>query len=309
MRSDEEQDWKENLMNNKTFLITGATNGIGAAMAEDLAQTGASIVIVSRNQAKCAAAADKLRRTSGNPNIRHYAADLSAQNEVGLLLEKLNQDLPRLDVLINNAGAWFTERQLSADSIEMTWALNHLNYFQLTHGLLDLLKRTAQEHGEARIINQASTAHHQGKFYWDNLQFDGNWTTEGKGSAGPGWNVYCQSKLANVTHALGLARRLKGTGVVANAIHPSVVVTGFSQNNGIIYKIAAPIRRLFNRTPANYGASPAIYLATADEASSINGTYYGPPAQQEEANPLAQDISLQDRLWAVSADQLGMAIA
>lgn len=186
----------------------------------------------------------------------------------------------------------------------MTWALNHLNYFQLTYGLLDLLKQTAADHGEARIINQASGAHLEGKFHWDNLQFEGNWATDGKGSVGAGWAVYSQSKLANVTHAFALARRLEGTGVVANAIHPGVVVTGFTQNNGLLYKIAAPIRRLFNPTTASQGAAPAIFLATAEEAKEITGAYYGPPAQQESTNPLATDIEVQNRLWEISMKQL-----
>lgn len=290
-------------MNKRTILITGATNGLGAAMASDLAHTDASIIIVSRSESKCAAMAEQLRGL--NADVRYYAADLSSQAEVRSLTEKLNDDLARLDVLINNAGAWFSTRQLSVDGIEMTWALNHLNYFLLTNGLLDLLKRTAVTYGEARIVNQASSAHQEGKIHWDNLQFDGNWDTDGKGSTGSGWGVYCQSKLANVMHAFALTRRLEGTGVVANVIHPGVVVTGFSQNNGLMYKVAAPIRRLFNRASASDGAAPAVYLATAPEAATITGAYFGPPQQREDANPLALDEAAQERLWKASMEQIG----
>ena len=293
-------------MQDKTILITGATNGLGQAIAEDLAKQGATIIIVSRSESKCAATAEQIRRETDNQNIRYYAADLSVRAQVNDLIGKLNRDLTRLDVLINNAGAWFTKPKRSADGIEMTWALNHLSYFLLTHGLTDLLKQTAKEHGEARVINQASGSHLEGKIHWDNLQFDGNWKTAGKGSYGSGWSVYSQSKLANVLHAFTLARHLEGTGVVANAIHPGVVVTGFSTDNGLIYKIAAPIRRLFIRTSPHHGAAPALYLASAPEAATISGAYYGPPQEREDVNPIANDIEAQDRLWRISVEQLGL---
>ena len=149
-------------MQGKTVVVTGATNGLGEAIAEDLAKQGATLVIVSRNEAKCAETAKTLTQKTGNTNDTYYATDLSAQKEVRRLAKRLKGDLPRLDVLINNAGAWFAERKESADGIEMTWALNHLNYFLLTHELTDLLKRTAAQHGEARVINQASSSHLEG---------------------------------------------------------------------------------------------------------------------------------------------------
>ncbi len=294
-------------MQGKTVVVTGATNGIGEAIAEDLAGKGANLVIVSRNEAKCAETAKRISERTGNPNVTYYIADLSAQGEVRDLADKLNDNLARLDVLVNNAGAWFTERKLSADGIEMTWALNYLNYFLLTHELTDLLKRTAKAHGEARIINQASSSHLEGEMHWDDLEFEAGWDTKGKGSVGPGWGVYSQSKLANVMHAFALARRLEGTGVVANAVHPGVVVTGFAANNGLFYKLMAPMRRLYNRSRPRDGAEPAIYLASAPEAATITGAYYGPPRQHEEVNPIANDSKAQERLWNVSLDCVGAA--
>ena len=228
-------------MQGKTVVVTGATNGIGEAIAEGLAEKGANLVIVSRNEAKCAETAKRITEKTGNSSIVYYVADLSIQQEVRGLADKLNNNLTRLDVLINNAGAWFIERKFSADGTEMTWALNHLSYFLLTHELTDLLKRTAKAHGEARIINQASSSHHEGNIYWDDLEFKTNWKVDAKGRYGAGWGAYSQSKLANVMHAFALARRLEGTGVAVNAVHPGVVVTGFTQNNGLIYKIAAPL--------------------------------------------------------------------
>ncbi|NJL57720.1 SDR family NAD(P)-dependent oxidoreductase, partial [bacterium] len=250
-------------MQGKTVLVTGATNGIGEAIAEDLARMGANIVVVSRSAAKCAATAERLRAIPGSGDIRYYTADLSLQAEVRALVERLNADLPRLDVLVNNAGAWFRERELTSEGIEMNWALNHLGGFLLTEGLTDLLKRTAAEHGAARIINQSSVAHLEGQMRWDDLMFERHWDDAGRGNMWAGWGVYAQSKLANVLHAFALARSFAGTGVVANAVHPGVVVTGFAGNNGLMYRLAAPVRRLFNRSTPHEGAAPAVYLASA----------------------------------------------
>lgn len=294
-------------MQGKTVIVTGATNGIGEAIAEGLAKQGAEVIIISRSEAKCAATAERISKETGNPNIRYYAADLSLQSQTRALTDTLNQDLTRLDVLVNNAGAWFTDRQVTAEGYEMTWALNHLNYFLLTLGLLDLLKQTAAQHGDARIINQASSAHLEGKMHWDDLQFERTWNSAGRGSLGAGWGVYNQSKLANVLHAFTLAHRLEGTGITANAVHPGVVVTGFAANNGLMYKLAAPVRRLFNHNTPEYGASPAVYLATTPE--TITGAYYGPRQNRETPNPIAEDITAQDRLWDISLEHVGMVTA
>ncbi len=292
-------------MSGKTVVVTGATNGLGEAIALAVAKMGAKTVIVSRSAAKCQDTVGRIQQQTGNADVHYYVADLSVQAQVRDVAAQLNQELERLDVLVNNAGAWFTERKLSPDGIEMTWALNHLNYFMLTNDLLDLLKRTAAAHGEARIINQSSSAHHEGQIHWDDIQFTADWDNAGRGSYGPGWAVYSQSKYANVLHAFALARRLEGTGVVANAVHPGVVVTGFSQNNGFVYKIAAPFRRLFNRASAADGAEPAIWLATALEAATITGKYYGPPRTEEPVKETALSTEDQDKLWHLSESMVG----
>lgn len=299
----------EQSMQGKTVVITGATNGLGESIAQSIARAGAQTVIISRSEEKCRATADRLQHETGNPNVRYYVADLSAQAQVRDVAAKLRADLTRLDVLINNAGAWFTEYKESVDGIEMTWALNHLNYYLLTEELDPLLRATAEQTGDVRIINQASSAHHEGQMHWDNLPFkDGAFAANGRGSYGPGWAVYSQSKLANVLHAFALARRYDSTGITANAVHPGVVVTGFSQNNGWIYQLAAPIRKLFNRTPVSDGAAPAVWLATAPEAATITGAYYGPPHEREDVNPIANDLAQQERLMQVSAEMTGRVV-
>lgn len=293
-------------MHGKTVVVTGATNGLGRAMAQALAGMGADTRIVGRSESKSRKTAEQIKRESGNPDVRYYVADLSAQQDVAKLAATLRSDLARLDVLINNAGAWFTDRELSVDGIEMTWALNHLSYFLLTRELLDLLKATAAEHGEARIINQSSSAHANATIHWDDIEFKDDWGTEGKGVFGAGWAVYAQSKLANLLFTFALAQQLEGTGVTANAVHPGVVVTGFSQNNGLFYKAAAPIRKLFNRnTPAD-GAQPAIHLASAAEARGITSKYYGPPQVEKSPQAIAHDSESQNRLWRLSERMLGI---
>jgi NAD(P)-dependent dehydrogenase (short-subunit alcohol dehydrogenase family) len=287
-------------MNGKTVVVTGATNGIGEAIALALAKMGAETILVSRSEQKCQDTAARIREETGNENVRYYVADLSSQAQVHDVAAQLRRDLTRLDVLVNNAGAWFTDYKESADGIEMTWALNHMNYFILTNDLLDLIKQTAAEHGDARIINQSSSAHHAGEIHWDNIGFKGVWDTEGRGSSGPGWAVYSQSKYANVLFSFALARRLEGTNITVNAVHPGVVVTGFSQNNGLLYQIAAPIRKLFNRSTPMEGAEPAVWLASAPEAATITGKYYGPPHKEETPKASARDTAEQDRLWQLS---------
>jgi len=291
-------------MKGKTVLVTGATNGIGKAIAQGIAEKGAEIIIISRNEAKCKSVAELIQAQTNHSNIRYYAADLSSQAEIRTLSATLRQDLSRLDVLVNNAGAWFTDRKLSVDGIEMTWSLNHLGYFLLTNELLDLLKDTARKHGEARVINQSSYAHHEGTMHWNNIELEGTWKIDGRGRNGPGWGAYSQSKLANVLHAFALARKLQGTGVVANAVHPGSVVTGISQNNGLVYQVAAPIRRLFNRRTPQQGAEPAIYLASDPEAGRVSGAYYGPPRKREAVNKIAESVNAQDRLWQMSTEQV-----
>lgn len=132
-----------------------------------------------------------------------------------------------------------------------------------------------------------------------------NWA-KAKSTFGDGWGAYAQSKLANVLHAFRLARHLEGSGVVANAVHPGVVVTGFTQNNGLRYRAAAPLRRLFNRSTPADGAAPALYLATSSEAANISGAYYGPPQEREAPNPVTEDEATQERLWNISLQQLGL---
>jgi retinol dehydrogenase 12 len=210
-------------LSGQVCLVTGATSGIGRVTAEVLAQRGATVIVVGRNPNKTAQAVAAIQAATGNANVESLLADLSVQAQVRALAAQFLAHHSRLDVLLNNAGAVFGARQETADGLEMTFALNHLSYFLLTNLLLDTLKATAREHGGARIVNVASNSHRRvAGLRFDDLQ----------GRSGYfGYRAYGASKLANVLFNLELSRRLAGSGVTANAVHPGLVSTGFGGNN------------------------------------------------------------------------------
>ena len=276
----------KNNMDGKICLVTGGTNGIGKATAQALAQMGATVVIVGRNAPKTAHLVEEIRAASGNKNVASLVADLSSQQEVRRLANEFKSKYSHLHVLLNNAGAYFMQRQLSIDGIETTFALNHLASFLLTNLLLNTLKASAP----ARIINVSSNAHASGKIEFDNLQ--------GERQYGP--KAYDNSKLANILFTMELARRLKGTGVTVNALHPGFVATGFAKNNGkVIAALVSIFAPLVARSPAK-GAETSVYLASSPGVESITGEYFYdsqviPPA------PQATDMAVARKLWDVSA--------
>ena len=277
-------------MNGKICLVTGATNGIGRATAQALAQMGATVVIVGRNAPKTAQLVGEIRATSGNKNVDSLLADLSSQQEIQRLANEFKNKYSHLHVLLNNAGGTFATRQLSVDGIEMTFALNHLAYFLLTNLLLDTLKASAP----ARIINVSSGAHKGGKIDFDNLQGERSYS-----SFGP----YGNSKLANILFTTELARRLEGTGVTVNALHPGLVSTGFGKNNpGFLMKIMGAVIPLVARSPEK-GAETSIYLASSPKVQSITGKYFVDCKVTQPA-PQAADMAVARKLWDVSAEMV-----
>ncbi len=282
-------------MNGKICLVTGATNGIGKATAQALAQMGATVVIVGRDAQKAVQITEAIRAASDNQNVDWLLADLSAQQEVRRLAAEFKSKYPHLHVLLNNAGGTFTTRQLSVDGIEMTFALNHLAYFQLTNLLLDTIKASAP----ARIINVSSDAHSGGKIDFDNLQGERSYS-----SFGP----YGNSKLANILFTTELARRLEGTGVTVNALHPGLTSTGFGKNNpGLLMKIMGAVIPLVAHSPEK-GAQTSIYLASSPEVQSVTGKYFVDGKVTQPA-PQAADRTVARRLWDVSAEMVHLADA
>ena len=280
------------MMQGKVCLITGGTNGIGKSTAHELARMGATVVIVGRNAQKTSQVVEEIRAASGNNTVDSLLADLSSQQDVRRLANEFKSKYSHLHVLLNNAGAVFMRRQLSVDGIEMTFALNHLAYFLLTNLLLDTIKASAP----ARIINVSSGAHTSGKIEFDNLQGERDYSSR----------AYGNSKLATILFTMELARRLEGTGVTVNALHPGFVSTGFGKNNpGFLMKIIRAVVPLIARSPEK-GAETSIYLASSPEVQSITGKYFVDCKVTQPA-PQATDMVVARRLWDVSAEMAHLA--
>lgn len=279
-------------MKDKTILITGANTGIGKATAIALAKKGAKVVIVVRNDKKAAQAANEISKESGSNAISYFAADLSSQQAVRKLALDFKSSHNRLDVLINNAGCFFSDLQWTDEKFEMQFATNHLSPFLLTNLLLDLLKASAP----ARIVNVSSHSHYRGKIHFGDLNLQDKYN---------GLVAYEQSKLCNVLFSNELARRLEGTGVTVNSLHPGVVKTEIAQKNATgIYKLAWSIIKPF-MISQEQGAATSVYLASADEVKGVTGKYF---AKSKEKYPsrLAQDEALAKKLWEVSAELTGV---
>lgn len=208
-------------LDGKSVVITGGTAGIGLASARELTRRGANVILVGRDPGRGEAAVATIQRTVPGASVAYLAADLSSQQQVRALAAALSERLDRLDILINNAGAMFGKRTLSADGIEMTFALNHLAYFLLSHLLLDLLGRS----GAARIVNVASQAHRGVRLDFDNLQGQRHYSA---------WRAYKCSKLANLMFTYELARRLQGSSVTVNALHPGFVATDIGVRQALL---------------------------------------------------------------------------
>jgi retinol dehydrogenase 14 len=281
----------ETIIKDKTVLVTGGTNGLGLVTAQALAHLGAQVTIVSRNPQKCAAVAEKIKNETGNP-VEFITADLSTLAGIRQAAAIFKQRHTRLHVLVNNAGGMFARRRLTSDGYEMTFALNHLNYFLLTNLLLDVLKASAP----ARIICVSSGAHVGASIDFDNLQGEKHFTF---------MQSYGQSKLANVLFTYELARRLEGTGVTANAMHPGFTATGFARNNGVFFNFGLKVIGLFIRK-ADQGAQTIIYLASSPEVEGISGKYFI-DGKAVDSSPLSHDQVLAEKLWQVSLELTGKA--
>jgi NAD(P)-dependent dehydrogenase (short-subunit alcohol dehydrogenase family) len=277
----------------KNILVTGGTNGIGLVTAAELARMGGQVTIVSRNAGKCADVAARITSGTGNP-VEWIAADLSTLEGIMQAAMTFKQRHTHLHILVNNAGAYFAKRMLTADGFERTFALNHLNYFLLTILLLDTIKASAS----ARIVNVSSGAHEGAKkLDFDNLQGEKKFS---------GWEAYARSKFCNVLFTYELARRLEGTGVTVNALHPGYVDTGFALNNGVAFRIGAKLSaRLFGKKPAD-GAATSIYLASSPEVEGVTGKYFT-DCKETPSNPLTHDKALAEKLWQVSLELTGKA--
>src|SRR5215469_5272798 len=275
-------------MQGKVCLITGANSGIGKATALGLAQMGATVVMVCRDRARGEEAQREIKMKSGNEAVDLLIADLSSQQSIRRLADTFRQRYPHLHMLINNAGAGFTQRQESVDGVEMTFAVNYLAPFLLTNLLLDVLKSSAP----ARIIQVSSSVERRARFELHDLQFHHRYSF---------LRAYSQSKLALLLFTYELARQLQGTGVTVNAMDPGITATNLGRGG------LAPIPRLLMHfvaarvgNPPEKAAQTALYLASSPEVESISGHYFANSALRKSSER-SQDESLQRHLWEESA--------
>jgi NAD(P)-dependent dehydrogenase (short-subunit alcohol dehydrogenase family) len=291
-------------MRGKVVVITGATSGIGEAAAEKLAAMGARLVLVARDKARAEATLARLRELGPDAAPSAYYADLLRLSEMKRVAAEIAAAEPRIDVLINNAGALFSRRHLTPDSLEFTFALNHMSYFVLTHQLLNRLRASAP----ARIVNTASDAHEAATLDFDDLQSGKaygqsnllGWLRFG----GPGFRVYGRSKLCNILFTRELARRLAGTGVTANALHPGFVATRFGDESGGLISFGIKVGKRFALS-SEKGAETLVYLASSHEVAAASGGYYY-KCRLATPSASARDDASARRLWAETANLAGV---
>jgi NAD(P)-dependent dehydrogenase (short-subunit alcohol dehydrogenase family) len=273
-------------MQGKICMVTGANSGIGKATALELAQMGATVVMVCRDRARGEEAKSEITTKSRNNAVDLLQADLSSQQSIRQLVENFQHHYTHLHVLINNAGAAFTGRRETVDGLEMTFAVNYLAPFLLTNLLLDMLKASAP----ARIVNVSSNSHEAGYIQLDDLQAEHHRPMR----------AYGQSKLAVVLFTYELARRLQGTGVTANCLHPGFVATNFGQNGtGSAVRLLVKLIGSFGASPEE-GAKTSIFLATSPEVEGVTGKYFVKSIPKRSAS-ISYDESLQRQLWEQSA--------
>ncbi len=276
-------------ISDKTVLITGANSGIGFETAKALARMNAKMIMVCRSLERGERAVSGIREEIPDADLTLMQADMASPTSIADLVERINNEIPRLDVLINNAGGYFEKRTTTEDGLEYTFALNHMGYFRLTMGLLNLLKASAP----ARIISVSSAAHWKGRIHLDNLQSEGTYH---------GFSVYSMTKLANILFTRELSRRLEGTGVTANCLHPGFVKTGFGTQNctTIFGRLFNTSSRLFGISPAR-GAETTIYLATDPSLEGMSGMYFA-HKRPTVTSPAAYNTNTARKLWEISAN-------
>ncbi len=275
-------------MHGKVCLITGATRGIGRAGALELARAGADLILVGRDLGRLEDTATACR-TAGASRVTIHLTDLSSRKQVAELARTLITTEPQVDVLWNNAGGYFTERVVTAEGLERTWAMNHLAYFDLTQALFLLLEKSE----DPRIICTASEAHRLGKLQWDNLQGEKKWN---------GWRSYCLTKLTNLLYVAEQARRLGDSKIRICAMHPGLVNSSLGDKNrgwaGITFLW---LKKWFGRSNEK-GADTAVWLASREKRPTQGGYYAN--RKEKIPSPEARNVEDAGQLWQVSRGSL-----
>ena len=283
---------EERPLTGQNIVVTGATGGIGKATAMGLAALGARVGIVGRDRARLTASADELRLGSANDEIDTFEADLSAQAQVRRVAAEVQEQYPRLDVLVNNVGGLWAHRHVTADGLELTFALNHLAPFLLTSLLVGRMVAA----GRGRIVTVTSSAESFGRIDFDDLQSTKSYS---------GQRAYNQSKLANVLFSYELARRLNGTTVTVNAVHPGVTNTSFGVADQPRSYSMSWMARPFMRSPER-GADSVVWAASSSELDGVTGGYFH-DRRPKRSSERSHDEATAKRLWQVSEELVGIS--
>jgi len=275
-------------VNNKTIVITGATDGIGKIAARELAKTGATLVLVGRNAEKGNLVVNEISDLTSNKNIQFYQADLSLLKQTKLVCDEIKKDFTQIDVLLNNAGGFFADYYQTEEGLEHTFALNHLNYFVMTKELLPLLEAAPS----GRIVNVSSDAHNGQSIDWDNLQGENGFK---------GWSVYGRSKLMNILFTYELAQRISDTTVTANCLHPGFVKTKFGDNNSGLMGIGMKLAKSLAAISLDKGGATSVYLASSPEVDGISGKYFA-KSKAKKSSDVSYIENDWKRLWTVSEE-------
>lgn len=276
-------------MEGRVCLVTGASSGIGLETAAGLAKLGANVVMTARDETRGRQALAYAVERSGNESVDLMLLDLASMASIRRFAEQFKSRFQKLHVLVNNAGAVNMRRMQTEDGFEMTFGANHLGTFLLTNLLLDLIEASAP----ARIVNVSSRAHRRARLDFDDLNSEKSYR---------GFTAYARSKLANVLFTYELARRLEGTGVTVNCLHPGVVRSRFGQNNagvlGALFKTFYTIAVPFTKSNEE-GAATSIYLASSPEVEGVTGKYFA-GCRETPSSPASYDVEAQGRLWEIS---------
>lgn len=272
-------------MKNQVCIVTGANSGIGEETALSLAKLGATVILLCRNYERGNITLKNIISESNNKNVELMLCDLSSQNSIFDFTSKFKNKYDRLNVLINNAGILLNKRTISVDGIENTFAINHLGPFILTNSLLNLLKSSSP----SRIINVSSSAHYRTNFDIDNLQGEKKYSS---------FDAYCKSKLYNVLFTYELSRKLAGSNVTVNCLHPGFIPTNLFANSSFFYKaivkILSPIL-----IDAKSGSKTSTYLATSKDVENITGKYFV-KCKPRKSSKISYDKSTSKNLWNIS---------
>jgi len=277
-------------MKGRTCLITGATDGIGKESAIELAKKGYNLILIGRNKEKGNKVTEEIRKIAEDIDIDYFTADLMLMKEVARVADEVRAKYDKIDILINNVGAYFAFRGTTEEGFERTFALNHLGYFLLTEKLLDLV----QASGYARIVNVSSSAHYGIDFEFDNIHGEKKYK---------GFDAYKKSKLANVMFTYELAKRIEKKGITANCLHPGFVATKFGNNNNFLWRFFIGFAKMMMAISVNDGAKTTVYLACSDEVENTTGRFFA-NCEVKKGSSKAKNEEHNQKLWKVSERML-----